>query len=61
LLFISATVVLALIGIASMQFATRWGAGISPDSVGYIDSARNLLDGRGYVIALFHPLVRNES
>jgi hypothetical protein len=38
---------LALLGAGSLVLATRWGAGISPDSIVYVGAARNLLAGRG--------------
>jgi hypothetical protein len=37
----------SLIGVVSLAFATRLGAGISPDSTVYVDAANNLLMGRG--------------
>jgi 4-amino-4-deoxy-L-arabinose transferase-like glycosyltransferase len=40
-------IILALAGIATMLLATRWGIGLTPDSVGYIEVARNLLHGLG--------------
>ena len=45
--FILFLVALALSGVIILLFATRWGAGISPDSTVYIGTARNLLSGRG--------------
>ena len=39
--------VFAIMGIITMLFATRYGVGISPDSVVYIGGARNLLSGQG--------------
>ncbi|HEX9756476.1 MAG TPA: hypothetical protein VGB26_01595 [Nitrospiria bacterium] len=38
---------IALVGFISVLFATHIGVGISPDSTGYIEEARNLLDGFG--------------
>jgi hypothetical protein len=43
----------ALLGMASMLYATSRGIGISPDSVVYVDSARHLLNGRGFVATSF--------
>lgn len=40
-------VVLAMVGVVILLFATTLGAGISPDSMVYIGAARNLLSGRG--------------
>jgi hypothetical protein len=37
----------SLIGVVSLAFATRLGAGISPDSTVYVDAANNLKMGRG--------------
>jgi 4-amino-4-deoxy-L-arabinose transferase-like glycosyltransferase len=45
-----AIVIIALIAIAGtieMVFATRWGIGLTTDSIRYIDHARDLLAGRG--------------
>ncbi|MGA9351536.1 MAG: hypothetical protein WBW48_22380 [Anaerolineae bacterium] len=40
---------LSLVGILLVVICTsRYGAGISPDSVAYISTARNLLSGKGY-------------
>jgi hypothetical protein len=39
--------ILALIGVIAVLFATSSGIGISPDSTVYIGAARNLLQGRG--------------
>jgi|GEM_PF-5796957 len=33
---------LGLIGVAILLYSTVWGIGVSPDSVRYIDAARNL-------------------
>jgi len=41
-------VVLSLAGIVLVILSTRWGIGISPDSVVYIGGARNLIQGRGF-------------
>jgi 4-amino-4-deoxy-L-arabinose transferase-like glycosyltransferase len=38
---------LAIIGIISLLFVTRWGIGLNPDSTRYISAARNLRDGFG--------------
>lgn len=40
---------LAISGILLVLVSTRHGVGVSPDSVGYIGAARNLLAGRGLV------------
>jgi hypothetical protein len=40
-------VMLALLGIAILRGATRWGIGTSPDSVAYIGAAASLQEGRG--------------
>ncbi len=37
-----------MLAIAIVAVATRWGAGVSVDSLGYTSIARNLLDGQGY-------------
>jgi len=39
-----------LTGILTLAFATKWGAGISPDSATYIGAARSLLEGKGLTI-----------
>jgi hypothetical protein len=39
---------LGFLGILSLLYATKWGIGISPDSVTYLDAARNLLEGHGF-------------
>lgn len=41
-------VLLALAGIGGVLFSTKWGAGLSPDSIYYIGAARNLSAGLGY-------------
>ncbi|MEK6220726.1 MAG: phospholipid carrier-dependent glycosyltransferase, partial [Chloroflexota bacterium] len=44
---------LSIIGIFTVHYSTYWGAGLLDwDSFNYISSARNLADGRGYVIPL---------
>lgn len=43
-------VILAIVGIVAVLFSTTWGVGISPDSVTYVDVARNLLTGHGLSI-----------
>ena len=40
--------VMALVGMASLAAATRWGIGITTDSMTYIGVARNLLSGLGF-------------
>ncbi len=37
-----------MLAIALVAVATRWGGGVSVDSLGYTSIARNLLDGQGY-------------
>lgn len=60
-------VVMAVVGVALVALATsRWGAGISPDSVVYIGAARGLVRGQGFgmpaadgswePVAMFPPL-----
>ena len=39
--------VIALAGVVGLHHATRWGAGITPDSVVYVGAARGLLAGHG--------------
>ena len=45
---------LGVFGALVLILSTRWGAGLSPDSVLYIASARNLLQGKGLSIS-FDP------
>jgi hypothetical protein len=45
---LSAFLVLGVIGILTILYATRWGAGLNHDSLGYIGSAKALLHGQGY-------------
>ncbi len=48
----------ALLGVALILVSTsRYGVGISPDSVGYIAAARNLAAGRGLVLYDGSPMV----
>ncbi len=48
----------ALLGTALILVSTsRYGAGISPDSVGYIAAARNLAAGRGLILYDGSPMV----
>jgi hypothetical protein len=42
--------VLSLAGVGTILIATRWGAGLSPDTAAYVGSARGLLAGRGLVV-----------
>lgn len=43
-------VLLALVGAILILLSTsRYGAGLSPDSVGYIGTARNLITGAGFI------------
>ena len=39
---------LGFLGVLVLMYATKWGIGISPDSVTYLDAARNLLEGHGF-------------
>jgi hypothetical protein len=41
---------LATLGVVFVAISTRWGVGISPDSVAYIGGARNLVAGLGYTM-----------
>lgn len=51
-------VTVALIGFSAILMATcRYGIGLSPDSVGYISAARNLLAGKGATLFNGQPLV----
>ena len=47
---------LSLAGVAALLLTTRWGTGLSPDSVTYVRLARNLLAGQGYASTHFPPL-----
>lgn len=48
-LLILAFLLLGLTGTALILFSThRYGVGLSPDSVGYISTARNVADGKGF-------------
>ena len=40
--------ILALLGVLILSFITRWGAGVSNDSVVYIRAARFLAEGFGF-------------
>jgi len=42
-----------VVGAATLLFSTRWGIGLSPDSVVYIASARNLLSGKGLSVSSY--------
>lgn len=51
-------VLISLTGACTVLFATsHYGAGISPDSIGYIATARNLADGIGFVTYDDTPLL----
>ena len=53
-----AVVLLALAGIGLVLLSTaKYGAGLSTDSVAYLDVARNLASGRGFVFHTGEPLV----
>lgn len=39
--------VLALLGVVTLLVVTRWGIGVTPDSVAYVAATRNILDSRG--------------
>ena len=41
----------SVVGATALLFSTRWGIGLSPDSVVYIASARNLLSGYGLSVS----------
>lgn len=45
-LFLLFSLLVGLIGILALLIATRWGIGTTPDSVGYVKAARNILQGR---------------
>lgn len=50
----------SVLGAIALGFSTRWGIGVSPDSVVYIAVARNLLSGKGLSVSVdreqFAPL-----
>ena len=48
MLFIALLVVIGVVGIILLRFATPYGLGLVNDSVGYIAGARNILAGNGY-------------
>ena len=51
-------VLLALIGVIFALLSTsRYGAGLSPDSVSYISTARNLIKGEGFITNYDEPIV----
>ncbi len=41
----------SVVGLTALLFSTRWGIGLSPDSVVYIANARNLLGGYGLSVS----------
>lgn len=41
---------LSILGVAAILVATRWGVGITPDSIAYIGGARSLAAGQGYAM-----------
>ena len=51
---------LGAVGFATVSVSTRWGAGLSPDSLVYVDAGRNLLRGSGIAATRadgsLHPL-----
>jgi hypothetical protein len=55
----------SVVGATALLFSTRWGIGLSPDSVVYIASARNLLSGFGLSVSFttgeFLPLTHYPS
>ena len=54
----AAVVSLALAGVGLVLLSTaRYGAGLSPDSVAYLDVARSLASGKGFVSHTGEPLV----
>jgi len=53
-----ALLILSLLGVGIVLLATsKYGAGLSPDSVNYIGAARNLAAGKGLVTYSGHPMV----
>jgi hypothetical protein len=46
--FLILLLILALVGGVALLVATRWGIGVSPDSILYISAARALLAGHGF-------------
>ena len=53
-----ALVFFALLGVILVFLSTsRYGAGLSPDSVGYISIARNLITGAGFTSYDGSPLI----
>ncbi len=46
--FLILLLILAIIGSMAILVATRWGIGVSPDSILYISGARALLAGQGF-------------
>ena len=45
-LFLLFLLSVVLAGVVTLLVATRWGLGVTPDSVGYLKAARNFLQGR---------------
>lgn len=53
-----AVIILAFVGAGLVLLSTaRYGAGLSPDSVCYLDAARSLASGRGLVFHTGEPMV----
>jgi len=48
--------IIALIGILVILYVTRFGAGVSPDSVYYISGARNLVNSNSYLNFFGEPM-----
>lgn len=46
----AAVSVIALLGATVLWLSTRWGIGLSPDSVVYVSAARSLLGGSGFSV-----------
>ena len=44
----------ALLGATILAISTRWGIGLTPDSVVYVGAARNLASGQGLTLS-YHP------
>jgi len=43
-------IIISLVGMLFLLTMTRWGIGTSPDSIIYIGTARNLVDGKGLTV-----------
>jgi len=51
--FFLALIGISLIGAATLLLTTRWGIGLSPDSITYIGAARSLLMGNGLSVPTY--------